>query len=67
MFVAAHGWDVTGAHAAGLHTTWISRGEAPTPGPEACNHAFRILSPRFEVAGSNGRGTAEASRFGSLV
>lgn len=26
--VAAHAWDVTGAHEAGLRTAWISRGEA---------------------------------------
>jgi 2-haloacid dehalogenase len=27
VFVAAHGWDVTGAKHAGLRTAWISRGE----------------------------------------
>lgn len=38
LLVAAHGWDVTGAGAAGLRTTWIARGEvvlAPTvPEPD---------------------------------
>jgi 2-haloacid dehalogenase len=24
---AAHGWDIAGAHAAGLRTAWVARGE----------------------------------------
>jgi hypothetical protein len=44
MFVAAHGWDITGAHAAGLHTTWISRGEARSarwrPSPTSARPTF---------------------------
>jgi 2-haloacid dehalogenase len=38
MLVAAHAWDVAGAHAAGLRTAWVSRGDvvrlATTPEPE---------------------------------
>jgi 2-haloacid dehalogenase len=38
VLVAAHGWDVAGAAAAGLRTGWISRGEVAlspmVPGPD---------------------------------
>jgi len=38
LMAAAHGWDIAGAHAAGLRTAWIARGEgvlAPTvPEPD---------------------------------
>lgn len=31
--IAAHGWDIMGAHAVGLHTIWISRLEKGWPFP----------------------------------
>jgi 2-haloacid dehalogenase len=33
VLVAAHGWDVLGAHAAGLGAVWVDRGEREWPFP----------------------------------
>ncbi len=42
LMVAAHGWDCAGAHAAGLRTAWIARGEHVLPAS--------VAEPDMEVA-----------------
>ncbi len=58
LMVAAHGWDVAGAGAAGLRTAWIARGEAalaPTvPEPELQVADLASLADAL-LAGANGR------------
>ena len=52
MLVAAHPWDIDGAHRAGLHTAWINRTgasypdyfSAPTLAAESLAHLAHLLS-----------------------
>ncbi|MEV4420580.1 haloacid dehalogenase type II [Patulibacter sp. NPDC049589] len=48
LLVAAHAWDVAGAHAAGLRTAWVARGEVvrleTTPTPERVGTDLREIA-----------------------
>jgi 2-haloacid dehalogenase len=46
VLVAAHGWDVAGARAAGLRAIWVSRGERewPLAGHEPVEQAPSLLA-----------------------